>query len=737
LGTKRTPISLKDTKRPLRTPQNPDAPNALKRSKMHTAAAFSATHQRIPEQIRRRQAWCPFKFELRDGGWTKIGYNPRTGRRAKSNNPGTWSSFEEASRAAGYDGIEYILSGEDAYFLLDLDECRNPKTGEITPEAREIIAPFEGKAFIEASTSGRGVHVFGRGKKPGAAWCRNRALGIELYDWGRPVVFTGDVLEGSTSELADCHEELDRLYFEYMPEHLKNPPEREQEPPPEPVDLPDEELLQKAASSKYGREFRALWAGDTSVTGGDHSRADYRLMKDLMYWTGGDERRALELFDRSGLARRDKWRRRADYRETTARKARMACTKFYRGTGERGTPKSALLKAAVQDLRRRWAEFDWARLVGTGERPNSMRGHTCRDVALVLIEAMARHGEVSEAEGRVRVSLSRRTIALLAATSLRTVHKAIKHLEAEEWLVFEPQSEEKPGSYFMSASLHQVLSTHEGVESGEDGESVGRGGGEGLRAPRLRWSSPGRKARRGLDKKTRRVRDNVQPAVEGVKRLGKVRGGVVDTLVDAGGELHHTVLYACLNPDKSPGDKKRWRPRDLRRRVLPMLIEARILSVEGEMVRLASDWRAKLEEARIMGGEIQREELERQRHKRQREAFRNRHNVKPDPHWTNNPEADGAIEHLRGPDEPEPARPEPLEEKAPSRQEEEAARAREVEQLVRQGMKRRFALEEVYGQPEGAPCREPRKRKHALECECADCLYPEPSYARPYRAGSA
>ncbi len=694
-----------------------------------TASSLSATHRRIPEEIRRRRAWCPFKLELRDSGQTKIPYDPRNGRRAKSNAPKTWSSFKEASQAAGYDGIEYIISAEDPYFLLDLDGCRNPKTGEITPEARESIAPFVGKAFIEASTSGRGIHVFGRGKKPGAAWCRNAALRIELYDWRRPVVFTGDVLEGSTSELLDCQEELDQLYHEYMPEHLKNPPEHEEEPPPDPVDLSDEELLQKAASSKYGAEFQALWSGDTSVTDGDHSRADYRLLRSLLYWTGGDEGRALELFDRSGLARRDKWRRRRDYRETTVRKARMACTKFYSGSGEqgadqRGTSKSAQLKAAVQDLRRRWAEFDWTRLVGTGERPNSMRGHSCRDVALVLIEAVARHGEV--VEGGVRVRLSRRTIALLAATSLRTVHKAIKHLEAEGWVVFEPPpSEEKPGSYYIRASLHQVLDLHTGVFEGTEPNPLCRGGGEGLRTPRLRWSSPGRKARRGVDKETRRVRDNVQPPIEPVSRLGKVRGAVVDTLEAAGGTCTLVALCEALH---------RSRPRDLRRRVLPMLIDAGIAEVEGDTVRLADDWEAALERERARKGEIRAEKFYRTRYRRQGEAFRKRREVKPDPHWTNNSEADGAIEDLRPADEPEPDPPEP----DPEPRKLAPDPAAVVAELVRQGMKRSFAEWEVYRRARG-PSPSPRRdwRKHALGCGCEECLYPAPRYARPYGARSA
>jgi hypothetical protein len=699
-----------------------------------TPPARSLTHHRIPQEIRRRRAWCPLKFELRDGKQTKIPYDLQTGHRAKSNNPKTWTSFEEASQAAGYDGIEYILSREDPYFLLDLDDVRNPSTGAITPEAREIIAPFKGKAFIETSTSGKGIHVFGQGKKPGTAWCRNPALGLELYDWGRPVVFTGGVIEGSTSELLDCQEELDRLYYEHMPEHLKNPPEREQGPPPEPVDLSDDALLQKAASSEYGEEFRALWAGDTSVTGGNHSRADYALMKHLMFWTGGDEARGIALFDKSGLARRKKWDR-ADYRQRTARKARMACTSFYQPKGEA----SEKLKAAVEDLWRRWWDFDWARLVGDGERPNAMRGHTCRDVVKVLIDDVASHGKV--VEGGVEVSLGRRRLALKAATSLRTVHKSIKHLEAEGWLEFQPPvSEDKPGTYFIRASLHHVLSTHGGGERGESLErktSVCSGGGEGLRAPRLRWSAPRRKPSKAEVRRARLGNHRLPEVRESIRRLGKIRGAVIDVLEDAGGTLTLAELAHALG---------KTRPRDLRRRTLAMLEEAGIIALDVETVTLADDWVDKLEEIRVRDGEVARERLDRERHAREGKAFRNRRKVKLSQHWTNNPEADGTVEDLRPADEPEPEKPQPYKEPPRPPEDDVVTQARKVDELVRQGMKRRLALEEVMGCVELGRRGPPRQqepveapddwRKHALACECSDCLYPEPRYAKPYQGAA-
>jgi len=75
----------------------------------------------------------------------------------------------------------------------------------------------------------------------------------------------------------------------------------------------------------------------------------------------------------------------------------------------------------------------------------------------------------------------------------------------------------------------------------------------------------------------------------------------------------------------------RKRPRDLKRRVLPMLEEARIITVDSDTVTLAADWLARLEEARELGAEVEAERRDRERHKREGEAFRRRLELVPDP----------------------------------------------------------------------------------------------------------
>jgi hypothetical protein len=98
-----------------------------------------------------------------------------------------------------------------------------------------------------------------------------------------------------------------------------------------------------------------------------------------------------------------------------------------------------------------------------------------------------------------------------------------------------------------------------------------------------------------------------------VKRLGPHRCAILDALEDAGGELTVQELCEVLH---------RSRPRDVRRRILPMLEEAEIIKCEGGVVRLAGDWLEKLEEERERKGEISHAEQQREDHRKQRERYR-------------------------------------------------------------------------------------------------------------------
>src|SRR5262249_6358768 len=58
--------------------------------------------EKFPEQLRRKRVWCIWRYEVRDDKPTKVPCQP-TGYFAKSNDPATWVSFEEACAAADSD----------------------------------------------------------------------------------------------------------------------------------------------------------------------------------------------------------------------------------------------------------------------------------------------------------------------------------------------------------------------------------------------------------------------------------------------------------------------------------------------------------------------------------------------------------------------------------------------------------------------------------------------------------
>ncbi len=254
------------------------------------------------------------------------------------------------------------------------------------------------------------------------------------------------------------------------------------------------------------------------------------------------------------------------------------------------------LRLALADLERRFWRFDWS----------GMGPHSARDVALTLLEAARTDGK--PVEGGVRVAMAWGDLELAARVSRRTLAKAIEYLEA--WgILYRVKDGRKPGKRGAFVLCGKVNQYGEG-----DGEAtVLTPIGIPCRAPRLRHSSPGSRPRRGLVSGTRKVRESPprkpKPAV---KRPGKIRGGILDHLDRAGGELTLLGLDEAMRPDK-PAEKRR--PRDLVRRKNPETgkgrdglliwwIDAGVVELEGDKARLTPGWIEALDEQRRLGLEI-------------------------------------------------------------------------------------------------------------------------------------
>lgn len=95
-------------------------------------------------------------------------YDPKTGRRASTTDSRTWATFPEALKAfesGGWEGIGFVFSSGDPFIGIDLDNCRDPETGDLKEWAAKVCAAFV-DAYKEVSPSGRGVHIIARGKAP-------------------------------------------------------------------------------------------------------------------------------------------------------------------------------------------------------------------------------------------------------------------------------------------------------------------------------------------------------------------------------------------------------------------------------------------------------------------------------------------------------------------------------------------------------------------------------------------
>jgi hypothetical protein len=113
-----------------------------------------------------KAVWVGWRTETRPGQdkATKVPFDPKSGRWAKSDDATTWGTLHQAREWArksqdGDIGIELAAIGDGLHLGgIDLDTCRNPQTEEIDEWALAVIRRFA--SYTEVSPSGTGVKVF-------------------------------------------------------------------------------------------------------------------------------------------------------------------------------------------------------------------------------------------------------------------------------------------------------------------------------------------------------------------------------------------------------------------------------------------------------------------------------------------------------------------------------------------------------------------------------------------------
>ena len=267
----------------------------------------------IPTALTALRQWVNWRYEERDGKRTKAPIDAKSNGRlayAKSNDPSTWASFDDALAACGRHpelaGVGFCFSPDDGLTGLDLDHVIDLVTGEVRPEAAEILQRFAG-TYCEVSPSGTGLRLFcyGKPRRSGKNTGKVKWLEVYAHPSSRYLTVTGNAWNGNAAEVTDQQAALDWLHGRFM-ESTESKPVDSKHGPASALNLDDAALLAKARAAKNGAEFDRLWSGDTSGHSGDDSAADLALCNLLAFWTDGDADRIDRLFRQSGLMR-PKW----------------------------------------------------------------------------------------------------------------------------------------------------------------------------------------------------------------------------------------------------------------------------------------------------------------------------------------------------------------------------------------------------------------------------------------------
>ena len=141
------------------------------RKHKHLDLPTSVKFDNIPTELKSLKQWTLWCWgqDSEKTKRTKVPkfWGPHGLTSAKSNDPTTWSTFEEirekfSNDPEAFGGIMMAITDQDPYAFIDLDSSVDSH-GEIKPWAKEIVDQCQ--SYTELSVSGTGLHIIGRGQK--------------------------------------------------------------------------------------------------------------------------------------------------------------------------------------------------------------------------------------------------------------------------------------------------------------------------------------------------------------------------------------------------------------------------------------------------------------------------------------------------------------------------------------------------------------------------------------------
>jgi putative DNA primase/helicase len=257
---------------------------------------------------------------LPNGKRTKVPVNARTGRLAKANDPATWSTYQQASRAERdgkarkvYGGVGFVPIAGGNITFIDLDHCRDAKTGEIEPWALAELERFD--SYSEVSPTGTGLRIWIFATLPAALGKDGGKRGnYEAYSARHFGTVTGQHLVDAPLTLLHRHTALEAFAAAHLMPKVKTPARSSRlagTPTATPITrLDDEALLAKIRAAKNGEKFSAVFAGDVSGYSSNNTTSEARLaLLDMLAFYSHDPAQLDRLMRRWPLLDLAQWER--------------------------------------------------------------------------------------------------------------------------------------------------------------------------------------------------------------------------------------------------------------------------------------------------------------------------------------------------------------------------------------------------------------------------------------------
>ena len=260
-------------------------------------------HNNIPAELRALPQWVSVDMSIddEDGLPKKSPLNPRfTHTPAKVNDRSTWGTFEEATANGRIPG--FVLTKEDEYAIIDLDnKPHNPATPAQLEIHNQILEGID--SYIERSISATGYHCVVKGEVPIGINFGN----IELYSWGRMMIFTGDVVKDMPIE--DYAEAVTNMYEGLNAARERSKPIVEVVLEQQDGHMSDGDIFDMGGSADNGTKFNDLCRGDWQhYNFPSQSEADLALLSMFAFYSKDNEQ-CRRMFRMTELGKREKYQK--------------------------------------------------------------------------------------------------------------------------------------------------------------------------------------------------------------------------------------------------------------------------------------------------------------------------------------------------------------------------------------------------------------------------------------------